>query len=142
MNDTFLFRNYGPAALDAPYNNRVAVPEHVELFEGWTEDSIRLLERFEHRLNVAYGSSKMEKLDIIMPPGDGLHPVNILFHGGYWMSRSKDGPDLCRPRPGRSRCSGSDCRLRPDATSAPRRDCSPMSSQRRLDTSQRGHFQR
>ena len=90
MNDALLFRKYGPAGLDAQYNNRAAVPEHVELFEKWVEDSIRLLERFEHRLNVAYGSSETEKLDIIMPPGDGLHPINIFFHGGYWMSRSKN----------------------------------------------------
>ena len=75
MNDALLFRKYGPADLDAQYNNRAAVPEHVELFEEWVEDSIRLLERFEHRLNVAYGSSEAEKLDIIMPPGDGLHPM-------------------------------------------------------------------
>ena len=58
MNDTLLFRGYGPADLDVQYNNRADVPEHVELYEGWTQDGIRLLERFEHRLEVGYRSSE------------------------------------------------------------------------------------
>ena len=66
MNDTLLFRGYGPADLDAQYNNRADVPEHVELYEGWTQDGIRLLECFEHRLDVAYASSEeVTRLDAI-----------------------------------------------------------------------------
>ena len=66
MNDTLLFRDYGPADLDAYYNNRAAVPEHVELYEELAQDGIRRLVRFEHRLDVAYESSEaVTRLDAI-----------------------------------------------------------------------------
>jgi len=89
MTDDTVFGTYDQAGLDAQYNNRAAVPEHVQLVENWVQNGQALISEFEHRLDVPYGSGEAEKLDIILPKSPGPHPVNIYFHGGFWKSRSK-----------------------------------------------------
>lgn len=81
------------AALDAQYNNREMVPEHVELYEKWTPMCAQVLADFPHQLDAAYGTTPREVMDIILPDpaksGDGPFPVLLYIHGGYWMSRTK-----------------------------------------------------
>lgn len=85
-----VFRNYDQAALDAQYDNRAAVPEQVELYEGWRRDGEALKSRYRHRLDVPYGDTPRQKVDVLLPDGDGPWPVNLYFHGGFWRNRSKD----------------------------------------------------
>jgi len=93
-----VYLNYDQTALDAQYNNRIAVPEHAELYAGWAVDRQRILMEHDHRLDEIYGDHAAQKLDIILPEsaveneGENStpYPVNIFIHGGFWMSRSKD----------------------------------------------------
>lgn len=79
----------GTPEMDAQYNNRAMVPEHVELYQQWQPQCERVAADFTCHFDVAYGSSARETMDIVLPAGDGPHPVLLYIHGGYWMSRSK-----------------------------------------------------
>ncbi|MBI2586766.1 MAG: alpha/beta hydrolase [Rhodospirillales bacterium] len=90
MNEATVFGGYDRAALDAQYDNRARHPEHTELHAAWTADGAKVLKAFEHKLDVAYGPSADEKLDIYLPKKPNKVPVNVFLHGGYWYSRHKD----------------------------------------------------
>lgn len=89
MSAEIRFRNYDRAALDAQYNNRAAVPEHVEHSARWARAAATALSEHAHELDVAYGPSTAERLDIFRSTGRAPAPVQVFFHGGYWMSRDK-----------------------------------------------------
>jgi arylformamidase len=42
-------------------------------------------------LNISYGKSKREKLDIYGDNLDQSAPVFIFIHGGYWQEVDKEG---------------------------------------------------
>mgnify|MGYP002405564662 CR=1 FL=1 len=96
MNDETLYREYDRAALDAQYDNRAAVPEHVEHHEGWTRDCAAVRSAYADRLDVAYGASAAETLDLF-PATGGPAPVQVFFHGGYWLSRDKSDFSFLAP---------------------------------------------
>ncbi len=96
MNDETLYREYDRAALDAQYDNRAAVPEHVEHHEGWTRDCAAVRSAYAGRLDVAYGASAAETLDLF-PATGGPAPVQVFFHGGYWLSRDKSDFSFLAP---------------------------------------------
>jgi arylformamidase len=89
MSNAIVFRDYGRAALDAQYDNRAAVPEHVEHVARWQRDSQLALSELEYKLDVAYGSGSAETLDVFAAGTSKPAPVQVFFHGGYWMSRDK-----------------------------------------------------
>ncbi len=82
----------GSPEMDAQYNNRAMVPEHVGLYEKWEPMCADVLADFPCHQGVSYGSSPREIMDIVLPNGDNPstapHPVLVYIHGGYWMSRS------------------------------------------------------
>lgn len=77
----------GTPELDAQYNNRAMVPEHVGMYEAWQPLCGQVLRDFPSHQGVAYGASKREIVDIVLPDGPGPHPLLVYIHGGYWMSR-------------------------------------------------------
>ena len=83
-------------ALEAQYNNRALVPEHPAIFERWRRDSASFRDSARCTLDVAYGSTLREKLDV-------FHASNprgtvIFIHGGYWRSLDKsDFSFVARP---------------------------------------------
>ena len=93
MSGTPIYRDYDQDALDLQYNARAAVPDHAPLIEAWTSDSVRARQDLPCRLDVAFGPSPTEILDIF--PADpatasGAAPVQVFFHGGYWRAFHKD----------------------------------------------------
>ncbi len=98
MNDSTVYRDYDQAALDAQYNNRARVPEHEDLQAGYQARAEAILEKFETRLDVSYGPSAEETLDVYLPENapenapETVHgaPINVFLHGGYWFSRHKN----------------------------------------------------
>ena len=75
---------------DAAYNNRWAVLDHMEDLDRWAEESAALRGAVRCDLDVAYGDSARETLDILYPEARGPVPVIVFLHGGYWMSMTKD----------------------------------------------------
>ena len=90
MNSTTVFRDYDQEALDAQYNNRARVPEHEDIHAGFQARAEAVLEEFETRLDVSYGPSAEETLDVYLPENAEKAPIHVFLHGGYWFSRHKN----------------------------------------------------
>lgn len=85
-----LYRGYDQAALDRQYNNRGRVPEAPAFLERYVSDSAAARRGGEVRLDVAYGPTPAERLDLFLPDrATGPAPVQVFFHGGYWKSLGK-----------------------------------------------------
>ena len=84
------------AALDKLYNNRLLVPECMDILQRWTQDSTAVRQSADCNLNVAYGVTESEKVDIF--PAAAEHaPVLIFIHGGYWRSLDKADQSFLAP---------------------------------------------
>ena len=92
MTETTLYRGYDQTELDAQYNNRAMVPEHVDIHAAYDADGEAVLSEYNVRLDIPFGPSTEETLDIYLPeiPGTEAAPVNVFLHGGYWFSRHKN----------------------------------------------------
>lgn len=90
--DIFRF-NSDPAWLDAQHNNRLLVPEFMTHFERWQRDSVAARVLQPCALDIAYGESASEKLDIFpvrtASKAKANAPVLVFIHGGYWRSLDK-----------------------------------------------------
>jgi arylformamidase len=89
--NALLFRHYDRAALDRQYDNAIKVPaETLKAHRArWAEQSARARETIDCVLDVPYGSSPGERLDIFRPANTELAPVQVYIHGGYWISNDK-----------------------------------------------------
>lgn len=85
---TTVFRQYDQAGLDAQYNNRARFPDFTEHFDRWTQWSEATRQNLPSQLDIAYGDSAFEKLDIFPAEGTG-NPIYVFLHGGYWYSLDK-----------------------------------------------------
>jgi arylformamidase len=77
------------AALDAQYNLRAAVPEHLAYFARYERDSAALRARWPGRLDLAYGPTSRQAIDLFLPEGATAAPILVFIHGGYWQSRDR-----------------------------------------------------
>lgn len=84
-----VFGNYDRAALDREYDNRAKVTDADSYSERFGQLSIRARATLPARLDVAYGPSPAERLDVFTVPGAARAPVNVFYHGGYWKARDK-----------------------------------------------------
>jgi arylformamidase len=88
MNDT-LYKGFRRDELEYQYNPRVSVPEYPQLAKVRAAQAHKVRESAKSWLNIAYGTSPRERLDIYAaakPAG----PVLVYIHGGYWRSGSKE----------------------------------------------------
>jgi arylformamidase len=83
-----VYRDYDREQLDRQYDNSRAVPDYERFFALYRELSERARRELTCRLDVAYGTSSMEKLDIF-PSGKSDAPTWIFVHGGYWRRLDK-----------------------------------------------------
>ncbi len=78
-----LYRDFADqAALDAEYDPSRAVADAAGLMAGWQARSAGALARLGGRLDVRYGPTLAEHVDVF-PAGDAA-PVHLFVHGGYW----------------------------------------------------------
>ena len=77
------------AALDAQYNLRAAVPEHLTYFARYEQDSVALRARWPGWLDLTYGSTPRQAIDLFLPRGATAAPLLVFIHGGYWQSRDR-----------------------------------------------------
>jgi arylformamidase len=90
------YKDYRQDELEFQYNPRESVPEYPELTKRRAEASRKARSSLKSWLNVPYGSSPREILDIY-PADRAGGPVLVYIHGGYWRSGSKD--DNCNFAP-------------------------------------------
>ncbi|MEI8265612.1 MAG: alpha/beta hydrolase [Betaproteobacteria bacterium] len=90
-------RTQDPAWLEAQYNNRARVPGHAQILARWAKDSQTARATQPCTLDVAYGSTDAERLDVFSPSGGSparrAHtvgaPLLVFVHGGWWRSLDK-----------------------------------------------------
>lgn len=85
-----------PEFCEREYNARAAIPEHPQIFRRWKERSERARTSGACHLNVPYGPSEAERLDIFFPARHGT-PVLLFIHGGYWQSLDKSDFSFIAP---------------------------------------------
>src|SRR5438552_6121678 len=73
---------------DRLYNTRLVVKDYQEIFDRWEKDSERARASLDGYLDVPYGATEAEKLDIF--PAHGKSRALLAYiHGGYWRSLDK-----------------------------------------------------
>ena len=76
------------AYYDRQYNARSMIPDHARIFERWKTRSQEARASLPCCLDIAYGATPAEKLDIF--PAEGKSEALLVFiHGGYWRSLDK-----------------------------------------------------
>ena len=88
MNGAPLYRGYDRAELDRQYNNRQRFPRYQEMFAAWRSWSAATRTNYPVKLDVAYGPTATERLDIF-PAESRSAPIYVFLHGGYWQSLDK-----------------------------------------------------
>ena len=92
---------WNPQWLDSMYNNRLLVPDHAAHFARWAEDSRHVRAQLPCLLDLRYGDSPGETLDIFPASGTGRGlkaPVLVFIHGGYWRTLDKADHSFIAPR--------------------------------------------
>ncbi len=81
--------DYDQDALNDQYNQRVLVPHADEYAQRNLEESARVRAQLPGELDVSYGPSEAEKLDLFPSPIPG-GPIVVYIHGGAWTRSSKN----------------------------------------------------
>ncbi len=87
-----VFLGYDREALDREYNNRGKVRDFADYLARYPAESERTRRELPTRLDLRYGPSPGETLDVFPAPGEsrkGSAPVQVFIHGGYWMALDK-----------------------------------------------------
>ena len=84
---TTLYRGYDQDGLDKQYERLVA-DDAFETFDRWRARSDASAASRPVMLDIAYGPSETEGLDIF-PSTDPDAPILIYIHGGYWIWKDK-----------------------------------------------------
>jgi arylformamidase len=77
------------AELDTEYDCRATVADYHSYLDRRETMSGDARARFDGILDVSYGPSRDEVLDVFPARGDGR--IQMFVHGGYWRANSKDG---------------------------------------------------
>lgn len=90
-----IYRHYDQAGLDREYDNRTKEPGYD--FAGFlarcAAHSARARQTLAAHLDVGFGPSASDTLDIFPGAGAQPTPVEVFFHGGYWRMGHKDDFD-------------------------------------------------
>jgi arylformamidase len=88
--------NTDGAWLDRMYNNRALVPAHEQHFARWRDTSAKARKASECVLDIAYGETSGQTLDVFPAP-HARAPTLVFIHGGYWRSLDKSDHSFLAP---------------------------------------------
>jgi len=83
------YKGFRPDEMEYQYNPRESVPEYPELAKARATQAKKVRETAKSWLNLPYGNSPRERLDVYAADQPG-GPVLVYIHGGYWRSGSKE----------------------------------------------------
>src|SRR5947207_13297737 len=85
------------------YRSNDSIPNYEQYFVDWRENSAAARRELRCHLDLAYGTSEKETLDLF--PAANSTRLLIFIHGGYWYSMDKQdyscieiGRASCRER--------------------------------------------
>ncbi len=84
-----VFLDYSRSELDRQFDNRAKVPNYPDYIKRWERDSEAARRTLAPRLDVRFGASPRESLDVF-PARSPKAPVHVFIHGGYWKMLSKN----------------------------------------------------
>ena len=84
-----IFLKYNRDALDREYNNRDKISDFDDYLNAYNRRSAESRQHLRCRLDVAYGESAAETLDVFPAGGRDVAPVQVFIHGGYWKMLDK-----------------------------------------------------
>jgi arylformamidase len=74
--------------LDREYNPRTQIPQFADFFARWKAQAGQTRASLHARLDLAYGPSASETLDLF-PASAPNSPLLVFIHGGYWRALDK-----------------------------------------------------
>ena len=84
------WQNMSDDERELAYNPKTSVLDHEEYQNLATFSALKFRNSQQNKhLNIRYGKRKKQKLDIFLPKFPKNSPVQVYFHGGYWVSRDK-----------------------------------------------------
>lgn len=86
-----------PNDLEREYNPRLAAPNFAESFARWQTASARTRAEADCYLDVAYGASAAERLDVFRAQGGASRALLLFIHGGYWRALDKSDHSFVAP---------------------------------------------
>jgi arylformamidase len=82
--------------LQAEYDNLARVPEHPAIIARWYAAAAAWRAAAPlAELEVAYGPSERQRLDLFWPNADRAAPIALFIHGGYWQKLEKAAFSHC-----------------------------------------------
>tara|TARA_Y100001970_G_scaffold294356_1_gene451391 strand:- start:1938 stop:2810 length:873 start_codon:yes stop_codon:yes gene_type:complete len=95
---SLIYKGYDREGLDRQYDLRSLWPDVPAVIDRRENESARVRERINGRLDIAYGESAGERLDIF-PPSNSRNggPALIYIHGGYWQLSDKNDTTYIAP---------------------------------------------
>lgn len=84
-----VWRGYSRADLAAQYIARSQVADMQPVFRQWSAAGGAFRRRFRS-LDIAYGPTASECLDLYTPDTPGPWPLWLFIHGGYWQAVTKE----------------------------------------------------
>jgi arylformamidase len=82
------YESLSDAEIEADFNPRAAVANFEALLDEYVARSAAARERLRSRLDIAYGQSPLQTLDVFPADAPGA-PLNVFIHGGYWRALDK-----------------------------------------------------
>ncbi len=76
------------ADMNVQYSPRISVPDAERYLENSAALSAVARQTLDGKLDIAFGDSDGQKLDIFAAPGANA-PVHVFIHGGYWRALDK-----------------------------------------------------
>lgn len=86
---TFVYKGFGKEEMEFHFDPRVATPDFARWSAQRREASLRIRAKLKSHLDVPYGGSSRQVMDIFPADRPGA-PVLVYFHGGYWRAGSKE----------------------------------------------------
>jgi len=83
-----VFRDYDQESLDAQYDPRTTVEDAAPFLAYYAEASARARSDLKTELDLAYGPSERQRMDLFLAGGENL-PVVVFIHGGGWQRLTK-----------------------------------------------------
>ena len=83
-----VYKGMSRTALDAAYNNSLAVANSTELMAGFDDLSAQMRRMPEARIGLRYGPEPRNLIDYFPAAKPG--PIVVFIHGGYWQMRAKE----------------------------------------------------
>lgn len=88
----YVFHTYDQTTLDREYDNakKISAEALAAYRASWAQQSLDARNTISCHLDLPYGQSAGERLDIFRPTNAKPAPVHIYIHGGYWISNDKN----------------------------------------------------